>query len=205
MKKILLIGFLIFCIFQMVVLATAIDVGGTAEDRDSYWDANYTIVDKTNPADGSGTITTIELWARLEMENCEIATFFVVSGNNLSTRDTVTLGTVTIGEHSIENENPITLDSESNPISLTVVEGDYITHTAGRIERGYTGGDGNWYASGDYIPCTNQAFSYTSEDILSVYGTGATADGFALVKFNNVTVTKWNELAIIKWNNKNIP
>ena len=170
MKKLLLIIILIMAIFQMVVLATTIDIGNVAIDCDEYLVAATTVA-KDNPANESGTITSIEIWAvnGYNLINCEVATFSA-SGNNLTTRDTVTLGTVTSGSKQI-----IILDSESNPISLAVQAGDYIGiyFSAGRLEFDReTGTAGVWTLNGDQIPCDNTTFAPYAPRYLSLYGTG---------------------------------
>ena len=86
-----------FCIFQMIVLATDIDIGDAAINRGSYANYGDTIIIKNNPANASGKIISIEIWANSNLSNVEVATFYVVSGNNLSTRDTHTIGSVTAG------------------------------------------------------------------------------------------------------------
>lgn len=185
MKKILLIIILILAIFQMVVLATVIDVGNEAIDRNSNEAGGYTEIVYTNPANASGKITSIEIWANEEMIGVEVAIFYVVSGSNLSTRDTVTLGTVTIGEHSISNGNPIMVDSESNLISLDVVEGDFIGiyWISGRIEADWDIGEGGYYKAGDHIPCTNLEFSFDTPYAISLYGTGTTEEAGNAIMF----------------------
>ena len=168
MKKILLIIIIVFLIFQMVVLAVAIDIGDAAIDRGNT-STPRTFVAIGNPANATGTITSIEVWFHsVETLDVEVATFFVVSGNNLSTRDTESIGTVS-GQ-----------SKQTFPVDLEVEEGDYIGvyWSSGDIEMDYAGGDGLWYggAGVDYIPCTNQLFSVTAGDMISVYGTGTTEE-----------------------------
>ena len=90
-----------------------IDIGDTAENRPGVFCA-YTIVAKANPAEKAGKITSVEIWANSELANCEVATFFVVVGNQLSTRDNDTIGTVTAGE------------KKTFPVDLNVEIGDYL-------------------------------------------------------------------------------
>ena len=139
-----------------------IDIGSPAINRLDNMGTNYTIVNKSNPANASGTITSIEIWAYAELANCEVATFYVVSGDNLSTRDTEAIGTVTAGS------------KQTFGVSLNVEAGDYlgIYFTGGYIERDDTGYAGVWYIVGDYIPCTNVAFLVIAGDTVSLYGTG---------------------------------
>jgi hypothetical protein len=197
MKKVLLIGFVVFCIFQMMVMAAAIDVGSGAINRDGHaGNTDKTMIDKGNTANASGTITSVEIWAYSNMTDVEVATFYVVSGNNLSTRGTHTIGSVTSGSKQTFSD-----------LSIAVEVGDYlgIRWNAGDIEMSYSIPTGLWHLDGDYIPCSDQTFTSLDSYTISLYGTGATASSFALVKFNDVTITKWNEIAITKWNNMSIP
>ena len=165
MKKILIIIALTFLIFQMVVLATAIDIGSPAIDRSTNRVGGYTYVNQTNPANETGTITSIEIWATLvSMVDCEVATFYVVSGNNLSTRDTEYIGAVAAGS------------KQTFEVNLDVQEGDYIGYyeSTGRIEADGTGYAGMWYKGGDQIPCTDTLFNVYSGDTCSLYGIGTT-------------------------------
>jgi len=150
-----------------------INIGDAAIDRASTHIAAYTHVTCSSPATGTGTITQIEIYANSDMTNVQVATFYVVSGNNLSTRDFVILGNVAAGY------NLITLDSGSQPISLNVQIGDFIGiyNATGQIESAMAGTAGSWYKAGDQIPSNNNAFTWYDAEyrISSVYGTGATA------------------------------
>ncbi len=68
------------------------DIGAETLVRTDALTAAYTLVAKDNPASVSGKIHTIEIWARLPLEACEVATFFAVNESNLSTRDTELIG-----------------------------------------------------------------------------------------------------------------
>ena len=191
MKKILLIITIIFCIFQMIVLAIAIDIGEQAINRGSTAATGITWVSQDNPANASGKITSIEIWANSALVNCEVATFFVVSGNNLSTRDTHSIGAVTSGSKQT-----------FSGLDIDVEVGDYIGvyYTAGALERdtsGYPGG--LWYRNTDAIPCTNETFTEAGGDTISLYGTGTTAVGWPH-KWNTQTISKWNTKEFTKWN-----
>jgi hypothetical protein len=96
MKKILLIIFTIILILSVNVLAVDIDIGMPAIDRASVFSV-FTIVNQGNPANATGTITSVEIWSLNNLSGCEVATFFVVSANNLSTRDTEVIGAVAQG------------------------------------------------------------------------------------------------------------
>lgn len=165
MKKILLTIGITLLIFQMVVLAVDIDIGAAAINRSFSGGGDITLVNKTNPANDSGIIDTIEMWINTQIVNCEVATFYVVSGNNLSTRDTHAIGTVTAGSKQT-----------FTGLNISVQAGDYIgiRFSSGYIEKDNSGGDGLWSVEGDKIPCTNVSFSLGEGNIISLYGTGTT-------------------------------
>ena len=73
-----------------------IDIGAAALDRDSQF-FPYTFVLKDNPANADGSITSVELWAKTDLSNCEVATFIDEGSDTFSTRDYETIGSVTSG------------------------------------------------------------------------------------------------------------
>jgi len=190
MKKILLIIALTLLIFQMVIMAIDIDIGSPAIDRE-HSITSMTVVTKVNPANDSGVINNVEIWAAVNLENCKVATFYVVSGNNLSTRDTHTIGSVTAGS------------KQTFEVEIDVQAGDYIGiyFSAGELDRLNEPTVGLWYggAGVDLIPCSNQAFNFTAYNTLSLYGTGTTEVGWPH-KWNTVTIGKLNTKEFTKWN-----
>lgn len=121
----------------------------------------YTMVNKTGPALYSGTVQRVRIWANTTLYNCEVATFYVVSGNNLTTRSNQTIGTVQSGAAREINVN------------LNVQKGDYIGmyYTAGKMDVDVGSSAGLWYLSGqDGIPCTNKTFYFSSNYTISLEG-----------------------------------
>jgi len=167
MKKILLIIVLVFCIFQMVVLATAIDIGSLAIDRALYWGSGHTNrIVKGNPANASGKITLVKIYAHSAMTGVEVATFHQVSTNVFTTRDNATIGNISAGY-------------SQHVVSLNVEAGDYlgIHYTSGEMELTGTGqGEvGIWKLNDvDAIPCTSTTFVFSADCTFSLYGTGVT-------------------------------
>jgi hypothetical protein len=145
----------------------AIDVGSAASDRASEYSAAYTRVNKTNPANLTGIITSIEVWLTLHSHSFEVASFYVVSGDNLTSRHNVSIGNVSSGSKQ-------TFDISATPLNIN--SGDYLGFydAEGKIEADSTGGSGVWNHTGDVIPCTNDAFTSSANFIFSLYGTGAT-------------------------------
>jgi hypothetical protein len=156
-----------------VITPQSIDVGSPASDRTATLSPTYTMVNQNNPANDTGTLDTVEIWFENTLgsgDNCDVATFYVVSGNNLTSRDIASLGSVTQGSKQT-----------FSGLSIAVSSGDYLGKysSTGYIERDGTG-VGYWYVSGDKLPCTNQAFSSTANRIPSLYATGATAGTYNL-------------------------
>ena len=133
-----------------------------AINRNSQYGTLGTIINKNGRALYSGTIKQVRIWANTTLYNCEIATFYNVSGNNFTTRTYQSIGTVTAGA-----VREIT-------VNLNVQAGDYIgIHcTGGKIDVNTTGGDGAWWTSppDDSIPCVNKAFNYVSGWVISLEG-----------------------------------
>lgn len=144
-----------------------IDIGLAAIDRGGTQANGKTYVAYDNPANNTGAITDVEIWAPNNLANCEVATFTDEGSNVLSTRDTETIGSVTAGSKQT-----------FSGLNMDVVTGDYIGiyFSAGNLEADTTGA-GMWYITGDYIPCSSQTFTWSSKayEALSLYGEGSLA------------------------------
>jgi hypothetical protein len=159
-----------------------IDVGSAAINRGSA-KSTRTCIGKDNPANASGKITSVEIWAQANLSNVEVATFFVVSGNNLSTRDTHVIGSVTAG--SKQTFSGLDIDVEA---------GDYIGiyFSGGFIENDISGHSGVWSDNGgDFIPCTDHTFSVLHGNAISLYGTGGSGSGELTIGEAFSTVDSW--------------
>lgn len=168
MKKILLIITIVFFIYLMVISAVEITMGPGAINRSASNSAGpYTYIEKNNPANASGTITNFEVFPYQSIYNVEVATFYLVSGNILSTRDSEAVGDALGGWEAFE-------------VNLDVQEGDYIGiyYSSGKLEYGLGGGGaGHWKSVGDKIPCSEFEFVYSSTAWgISIYATGATPE-----------------------------
>ena len=175
MKKILIIIFLSLCIFQMVVLATAIDIGTTAEDGDDWWGVDNTYISINNVANESGKITTVEIYAKdgQDLAGCEVATFIKVDADHWTTRDSE------IVNNGVDGAGVVIGGSKKTfTVDLDVTAGDYIGiyFTSGQIES-TSSGSGIEYHNGDNIPCTNvSGWSTVANYTISLYATGATVE-----------------------------
>lgn len=146
----------------------AIDVGDEAIDRNSAAGGGRTRVSRNNTANGTGEITSVEIWANTNLVNCEVATFDLISPDKLSTRGTHTIGGVTSGSKQT-----------FSGLHISVQNGDYLGlyYSTGDIEWSTDLGGNSYRAEGDWIPCTNHTFmGYGPGSRLSLYGTGETWD-----------------------------
>lgn len=137
-------------------------IGREAKNRSSGVET-HTLINKGVVANASGKLTSVEIYCNISLANCKVATFYVVSGNNLSTRDHQLIGAVPAGSKQILS------------VDLNVVAGDYLGlyYPTGRIDNDLSGGAGMWYTlNSDNIPCTNKTFQSVSGYILSLEGKG---------------------------------
>ena len=192
MKKILLIIFTIILILSVNVLAVDIDIGCPAIIRQyAYGDDIYTIINVGNPANETGKITSVEIYSATEIYllGVTVATFYVVNGNMLSTRDYEYIGDVTPGAKRIF------------AVDLDVQAGDYlgfVSSDSSNIQCDTSGGDNTWFKLGNFIPCSDTIFGVDTGWVISLYGTGATI-GWPH-KWNTQTISKWNTKEFTKWN-----
>lgn len=144
-----------------------ISVGTAAIDGDGTGTNGYTFLSIGNPANLSGTITSIEIWANTNLTGCKVGTFYLITGRTYKCRATVTIGAVTAGSKQTFSE-----------LSLAIEAGDLIGcyHASGKSDMSLTG-DGIYYISGDKVVAENQS-SYTliADRASSLYGTGSTEE-----------------------------
>ena len=150
-----------------------IDIGDVAIIRSyQFTNIGYTLVNKGNPADASGTIHSVEIYAVAghNLTNVVVGTFYTTNGNTLKCRDSAVIGTVASGSKQI-----ITEDSESNPLAIAVESGDYIGiyYAEGWLYWDDTGFSGTWYKLGQYAdPGDEITYSMSPGGAISLYGEG---------------------------------
>lgn len=159
----------------------AIDIGPGATDRATFWGTDdYTFIDFANSADGTGSITSIEIWFAASGGNATgvKAGTFSGGGTDYTNRDVETLGNVTCGSKQT-----------FGGLSCSVVIGDFIgmlQHT-GDIELDITGGAGTGYIAGDQFGTGVQTYTLAAGYAMSIYGTGATSGWTNISKVGGVT------------------
>lgn len=94
------------------------------------------------------------------MTGVKVAIFYLVSGNNLSTRAYHSIGDVSVGYHSYI-------------VDLDVEAGDLIGihFSSGGVSRDNITSWGYYTTIGDYIPCEDYGFSVYADRIISLHGT----------------------------------
>ena len=142
-----------------------ITIGPGATDRTALGGASYTLIILNGAADGTGIITSFEVWFNSEGLSVKIGTFYG-SDTSYTNRDYETIGTVAAGSKQT-----------FSGLECDVVTGDYagIYWSSGGLERDNTGGLGIYYKLGDQFGAGEQTYELVGNFIYSIYGTGATA------------------------------
>lgn len=144
----------------------AIDIGAGAISRDIAWTlAGYTLVDKNNPANASGTITSVEIWCTYDLAGCIVGIFYTTNGNTLKCRSATTIGAVTGGSKQTFPLDP----------AISVEAGDYIGiyFTGGWLEQDTDIYAGLWHKYGQYIDPNDEAeYTFDAGEALSLHGIG---------------------------------
>ena len=157
----------------------AIDIGSGAADYGGTFPVGDTRIDKTNPANETGTIDTIEIWHNTDGTDVKVGTFYG-SGTSYTNRDYELIGSVASGSKQI-------FTGKSCDCQAGDLLGWYAT--SGNLEANATGGTGYFYKSGDQFGAGTQTYTSGSDATKqAVYGTGPTVTGIPLFNyhFNNM-------------------
>lgn len=133
----------------------SIDVG-LLEDMGSIYPPSRTVVNVVNPANATGLVTLVNIWANGTCENVKVAAF-TASGNDLTTRGYASLGNLASGDNEFDADV-----GDFTPFEIRTGDyiGAYCTAAGGvGIDGNATGGANVWYASGDEIPCSGVTFT----------------------------------------------
>ena len=95
--------------------ARDIDMGMPAIDRPKYSMTNNTLIDQENPADASGILDNVEIWAYKQLTNCKVGILQKTGAHKYRCRSVAFLGTVPAGSKQTFAE-----------LSLDVREGDFL-------------------------------------------------------------------------------
>jgi hypothetical protein len=147
----------------------AIDIGSEAIDREATGGGGYTRIDKANPANATGTITSVEIWAVNNLVGVTVGTFYLTGTNILKCRASQSIGDVTAGSKQTKTG-----------LSIAVVTGDYFgiywADGGTSIEQGTTDAVGLWYVLGEHIDAGDEAtYTYIAGYANSFKGLGVEA------------------------------
>lgn len=143
----------------------AIDVGAAAIPRPTLFNADITMLSADNPANASGEITSVEIFADTSLTGMRVGTFYLISGTTYKCRDSVVIGDVPSGSKRT-----------FSGLSLAIETGDLIGcyFASGAIEADTSGYGGAYYEFGEYIDIDDQvSFFLVDGYALSLYGIGA--------------------------------
>jgi hypothetical protein len=143
---------------------TGIDIGPAAVDGGNNYGNNYSRLLLTNPANATGTITTIEVWAVTgnDITNMKIGTFYNTGTNKYKCRAVITIASVTAGSKQT-----------FTGLSLAVSSGDVLGFIlqAGQIERTDGTSAGVQYIFGDTLSVNNEStYQPSTDETASLYG-----------------------------------
>lgn len=147
-----------------------IDVGAGATDRTTTRFSGYTRISLANPANATGKITSVEIWAYSALSGVKVATFSR-DGNDFTPRSVISLGAVDAGSKQV-----FTKDAGDNDISMDIEEGDFlgIYYSDGQLEGDISGGSGGYSTVGDQTEAGEQSYTSYPGHEYSLYATGET-------------------------------
>jgi len=168
-----------------------IDIGPGATNRNTYSNAGITYIDLANPANLTGIIDTLQIWANSNLPvGTKIGTFYLSGGQYACRAYYTTTSIITSGAVR-------TLTG----LSIAVQAGDYlgIYFATGRIERASTGGSGVLWKGGDQFGAGLQTYATFASYAISIYGTGNTVGEaptvtIETIKTGTATATTTNHL-----------
>ncbi len=144
-----------------------IDIGPDPIDRMFSSMSGTTYISQDNPANASGILHTIKIWAASALFGLVVGTFYTINADILKCRDSELVPPVAPG-----SEQTIT------GLSIAVEEGDYIGcyFTTGGIERDLFGFVGVWEAGGNHTnPGDEDWYLPYGGAAISLYGIGEAA------------------------------
>jgi len=166
---------------------TAIDCGSSVVSREGGFSNGYTVIDLANPANATGNLDGVDVWARNNVTSLQVGTFYLVSGVTYKCRASVTLGAVTAG--SLQRFTGLT---------LPVVAGDFIGYYAntGGIEYTGSAGSGVYYYLGESIDAGDQNdYTAAAGYAISLQGFGGDGincgNGASLNLTTGITLATW--------------
>ncbi len=141
-----------------------IDIGALAIDRTSNISSDFTLINMQNPANATGALHTIKVYAYQNISRLRVGTFYTTNANTLKCRDSVLIANVEAGAERTFTE-----------LFIPVETGDYIGcyFSTGWLEADTAGFDGIWYIYAEHIDPNDEAqYSFLPGYAISLYGIG---------------------------------
>ncbi len=145
-----------------------IDMGGNPLDQ-AYTTGGdaYTYIDKTNPANDTGTIDTFQFWYQTNATSVSVGTAYG-SGTDWTVRAYANVGNIAAG--SVQTVTGLSIAVSANDIVAWY-------NTPGAIDNERTGGSGIGYVAGNKMGGGANTYTLIASYVVSIYGTGTTAAG----------------------------
>jgi len=157
-------GYQYRCVVAGTTGAPTIDVGSSAINRSGSFPSGFTLIDTANPANTSGILDKVEIWAATNITGFKLATFVSAGGGDYTCRDSVSIGSITAGSKQT-----------FTGFSLQVQSGDFIGcyFATGSLEQDTTGAVDIYYTdAGDFTaPSTTTNFPWvdTPANAVSIF------------------------------------
>lgn len=148
-----------------------IDVGAACIDRAGSAGSGSTNLEGSNPANATGTIDSVCVYAATDMSGIEFASFADEGSNSLSTNGDTNGSNLS----ATVAASPKTFTAAGCDFTAFAINtGEYIGAywSGGNLEKA-NAGVGKWDVAGDQVPCSSVTFSWTATRVLSIYATGA--------------------------------
>jgi len=139
-------------------------IGADAIDRPFLQNAAFTILSLDNPANADGVISAVVIFAKLDITDLVVGTFFLVEGTTYECRDSEIIGNVAGG--SVQT---------FSGLDIFVKTGDIIGAwwSDGHFAIDASGHAGLLYADGKHIDSGDEAtYSLKAGAAISLYGEG---------------------------------
>lgn len=164
--KVLLLVVLLASVLMpcFTVDATVITVGPTVINRAVANSAAKTFIQLTNPSNGNGTITSVQIWFATDATGVKVGAFYG-SGTNYTYRDGATLGNVAGGS------------KQTFAVSFNISTGDFIGcyYATGTLELDTSGGSGQYWKDSDHCKVeAAQTYALNANYLQSINASGTT-------------------------------
>lgn len=155
----------------------AIDVGVGCNNLSHSVSNGFTRVAVNNPANATGTIDSVCVWANSNMTGIEYASFIDEGGNVLSTNGDTNGSNLAA---AAGQQTTHTAPGDFSAFAISSGEHIGIWWTGGALDRDITASSPAWLDGGDQVPCISSQFTYEENRELALYAVGAEVAGVTI-------------------------